>query len=112
MAKIILCSSKCLNLVEEYINTEDAFQEPFIIELEFGNLYITKLIDEIIDVCESGENIFIHTYSKEVLEIFTKHISDIEFNFVRLYSKDGQLRTVDYNKEEFIENINEGWDIR
>ena len=81
MTKIILCSSKCLNLVEEYISIEDVFQEPFVIELEFGNLYVTKLID-------------------------------VEFSFVRLYSRNGKLRTVDYDKEEFIENINEGWDIR
>ena len=112
MTKIILCSSKCLNLVEEYISIEDVFQKPFVIELEFGNLYVTKLIDEIIDICKSGENTFIHTYSKEVLEIFAKHISDVEFSFVRLYSRNGKLRTVDYDKEEFIENINEGWDLR
>ena len=112
MAKIILCSSSDLNLVDEYVKECKFSHNNYKIEYEFGNSYITELINDIKFICNSNKKYFVHTYSNEVLELFAKYLGDSELRFVRLYQKDEKLLTVDYNKEEFIENISEGWELR
>ena len=113
MSKIIfLCSSSFLNWVDEYSEEHHFLNDGYVLEYEFGNSYITELIDDVKDICSNNKNYFIHTYSKEVLELFSKYVGNSDLKFVRLYKRDGQLRTVNYNKEEFIENVNEGWDLR
>ena len=83
-----------------------------IINPVFINICLTPIIDDVKYICNNNKNYFIHTYSKEVLELFSKYVGNSDLKFVRLYKRDGQLRTVNYNKEEFIENVNEGWDLR
>ena len=113
MSKIIfLCSISDLNWVDEYSEEHHFLNDGYELEYEFGNSYITVLIDDVKYICNNNKNYFIHTYSKEVLELFSKYIGNSDLKFVRLYKRDRQLRSVNYNKEEFIENINEGWDIR
>ena len=84
----------------------------YIVEFEFGNDYILDLIEDIKSICDSDKNYFIHTYSKEVLELFANYIEDSELKFSRLYMKNGKIMSVDYSKEEFIDNIYEGLDLR
>ena len=113
MSKIIfLCSSSDLNWVDEYSEEHHFLNDGYVLEYEFGNSYITELIDDVKYICNNNKNYFIHTYSKEVLELFSKYVGNSDLKFVRLYKRDGQLRSVNYNKEEFIENVNEGWDLR
>ena len=110
MSKIIfLCSSSYLNWVDEYSEEHHFLNDGYKLEYEFGNSYITEIIDDVKYICNNNKNYFIHTYSKEVLELFSKYVGNSDLKFVRLYKRDGQLRTVNYNKEEFIENVNEGY---
>ena len=109
MNKIILCSSRYIDWIGEYYGDE---LSEYTVEFEFGNAYILDLIEDVKSICDSNENYFIHTYSKEVLELFAKYIEDSEFKFARLYIRNGKIMSVDYSKEEFIDNIYDGWDIR
>ena len=109
MNKIILCSSRYVDWIGEYYGDE---LSEYTVEFEFGNNYILDLIEDVKSICDSNKNYFIHTYSKEVLELFAKYIGDSELKFSRLYMKNRKIMSVDYSKEEFIENIYEGWDIR
>ena len=109
MNKIILCSSRYVDWIGEYYRDE---LSEYIVEFEFGNDYILDLIEDVKSICDSDKNYFIHTYSKEVLELFSKHVGNSDLKFVRLYMRNGKIMSVDYNKEEFIDNIYEGWDIR
>ena len=109
MNKIILCSSRCIDWIGEYYGDE---LSEYIVEFEFGNAYILDLIEDVKSICNSDKNYFIHTYSKEVLELFAKYIRDSEVIFNRLYVKNGKIMSVDYSKEEFIDNICDNWDIR
>ena len=105
MNKIILCSSRYVDWIGEYYRDE---LSEYIVEFEFGNDYILDLIEDVKSICDSDENYFIHTYSKEVLELFLKYVGNSDLKFVRLYKRDRQLRSVNYNREEFIENVNVG----
>ena len=109
MNKIILCSSRYVDWIGEYYGDE---LSEYNVKFEFGNAYILDLIDDVKSICDSNENYFIHTYSNEVLELFAKYLEDSEFKFARLYMRNGKIMSVDYSKEEFIENIYDGWDIR
>ena len=109
MNKIILCSSRCIDWIGEYYCGE---LSEYIVEFEFGNAYILDLIEDVKSICNSDKNYFIHTYSKEVLELFAKYIRDSEVIFNRLYVKNGKIMSVYYSKEEFIDNICDNWDIR
>lgn len=112
--KIILCSSKHYDWFKEYIEKENLEKLNFITVFGYGNTYFENIKNNIEETFENNSNYFIHTFSKEVLEVFSKYLIDkeIDFKFVRLYYKNDKLCTVEYNKKEFIENIDEGWELR
>ena len=113
MKKIIIFSSKEISYITEYCKSNGIITD----RMDFyflNDVYYCQIESNIKNVLEDKNNYILRTASKEVLEKISKLIKniDISLEFIRLYIKENEIKSVNYNKKEFTECLEEGWEIR
>lgn len=105
-------------ILEIIISTLDDLEEIYIDEIETGIHYLNypKLCRILIDILqEKSIQLFVTTHSKEFIAEFcyTLREKNEELSLYRFEKiKGNQLKQKYYSREEVLETIHEGWDVR
>lgn len=105
-------------ILEIIINILDDFDKIYIDEIETGIHYLNypKLCTILVEILYEKEvQLFITTHSKEFIEEFCYALreKDEELSLYRFEKIRGnQLKQKYYSREEVLETIHEGWDVR